>query len=413
MSKDNNTLLELKSISKSYGVSSMSNSPQEFFALHDVSFELKKGEKIGLIGKNGSGKSTLLKIISSLTKPSSGVLTIQGKINSLIEIGSNFIPDLSGRENIKQFLSLNKIAKNDHEALINKIISFSELEDFIDQAIKYYSSGMFVRLAIATGFHINADIYIMDEVLMAGDHAFRTKVSEHFKKITQSETGLLLASHSPKEILDNCSKVLWLEKGKVRYYGDAINGIEKYYDFLAKERSENFYESKVLPFENACRTFNQIPTNELANKYLLLKHLEIKSNSAALITNEQSFDIQLDFIKTNASDRIHPLFKIYDVEMKAILLVISSNNPQAFKRLNKTEKKEVSVRCSFPAKILSAGNYYLEFTAGLNPKPNEKHTKEAFHLMTKIAFTISNENFDFTGATHNIFVKPDCKWEIL
>jgi ABC-type polysaccharide/polyol phosphate transport system ATPase subunit len=156
---DGNILIDVKNISKKYILDN-----KEFEALQNISFQLRKGESIGLIGENGSGKSTLLKILSGLIKPSSGEVVINGKINSLIEVGSNFISDLTGRENVKQFLKLNNISKFEIDEKINEIHEFSGLNDFFDQPIKFYSTGMFVRLAISAGFHIDADIFLIDEV---------------------------------------------------------------------------------------------------------------------------------------------------------------------------------------------------------------------------------------------------------
>jgi ABC-type polysaccharide/polyol phosphate transport system ATPase subunit len=405
-------IIDIQGLSKFYTLNNTEKSEEKFYALNGINLKIYREDRVGIIGKNGSGKSTLLKIISELTKPSLGQVEIYGDLNSLIEIGSNFLNDLSGRENIIQFLKLNKVSTSAIPEALNNIIEFADIGPFIDQAIKYYSSGMFIRVAIAAGFHINADIFVIDEVLMAGDQDFRNKVSDYFKRNTHKGLSLLLASHNPKEILANCNKVLWLDKGSIMFYGDVLEGLDLYKDYLAKERSEKHYQQRESPFNIAYENFQDINPSICENDKLRILDLSIKPVSGENIQYKDGFKININLLVKKNNIKIYPLFKIYDINMNPILVLISSNDENAFSHLHNHQNENLNVVCLFPPKLLSAGIYYLEFMAGENPKVNERHTKETFLLPAKLKFNVETEDFDFTGATQNIFIKPSCIWEI-
>jgi len=396
-------LIEVKNLSKSYNIEG-----EEFLALDNVSFTLSKNESIGLIGSNGSGKSTLLKILSGLIKPSSGTAVINGKINSLIEIGSNFIPDLTGRENVKQFLELNNISKGKIDAIIEEVKDFSELNHFFEKPVKFYSSGMFVRLAISSGFHIDADIFLIDEVLMAGDAEFREKVYQKFKELTNNGCAFILASHSNQEIIQNCFTAIWLKGGKIFDEGKAEKIIDKYQDEQARTFSETYYHSIEKKEKSTFVDFKEL--DEIENKNIKLIEFYVSAINQEL-TYEDGFFINLKYLIKN-NKKLFPLFKIYDSNNKAVLIINSCNNIGVFNNVYSIESNIIDLKCEFPKKILSEGVYYIELTFGENPKKGVKHTKEAFVLNKKMKINIKNINFDFTGATQNIFIKPDCKWEI-
>ncbi|MCB9256483.1 MAG: ABC transporter ATP-binding protein [Chitinophagales bacterium] len=404
--KDGEALVEVKNLSKSYFLEG-----KEHAVLSNISFTLHKNESLGLIGNNGSGKSTLLKILSGLVKPSSGEVIIRGKVNSLIEIGSNFIPELTGRENVKQFLRLNGIDPDAQNEKIEEIYTFSGLETFFDQPVKYYSSGMFVRLAIASGFHIDADIFFIDEVLMAGDEQFRRKISNYFKYLIDRGVCLILASHNPKEILLNCKKAIWLEKGKLNHLGTAEESLDLYRDYNAKKRSEDNFQKLTLKFPHTADRFEDILEEEKYNHNLKIHSFSIEANLDK-ISYEKGFAIKLCFTKNELQKSFHPFFKIYDADMSPIIVLTPSNDKEIFDGLNQAYRKEINISCFFPANILTAGVYYLELMIGEDPKHNEIHTKEAFKLNDKIKFEVKSESYDFTGDTHNIFIRPKCLWQL-
>ncbi len=201
---------------------------KEFNALNDVTFEIKQGERIGIVGKNGAGKSTLLKIISKVLKPTSGGVTTHGSIAPLLELGAGFDQDLTGRKNIYLNGAILGKSKEFIEAHIDEIIEFSELGDFIEVPIKNYSSGMKARLGFAIASHIDADIIILDEVLGVGDKDFKAKSSEKIQEMIYSGKTVILVSHSLGEIEKLTTKTIWIEKGQVKKIGDTAQIVEEY-----------------------------------------------------------------------------------------------------------------------------------------------------------------------------------------
>lgn len=203
---------------------------EEFWAVKDVSFELKRGECLGLIGRNGAGKSTLLKMLHGLIKPDEGRIEMRGRVGALIELGSGFNPILTGRENIYINASVLGFKKKEIDALFDQIVEFSELEEFIDTPLMYYSSGMKVRLGFSVAIHMNPDVLILDEVLAVGDAGFKMKSLNKMIEM-MSKAAVIFVSHSMTTISRICSGIIFLKEGETLYSGDNIaKGIELYFD---------------------------------------------------------------------------------------------------------------------------------------------------------------------------------------
>ena len=202
---------------------------KEFWALRGINLTIKKGERVGFIGHNGAGKSTLLKIITGNILPTEGSIKVNGKIQALLEMGTGFHPEFTGRQNIRaslvyQGLPSEKIAQYESE-----IIEFTELEEFIDQPVKTYSAGMYSRLAFATASAVVPELMIIDEILGAGDAYFNGKCVERMQKLT-SEAGatILFVSHDLQSVQNLCTRVIWINKGKIVFDGDVLTGIKLY-----------------------------------------------------------------------------------------------------------------------------------------------------------------------------------------
>ena len=187
---------------------------KEFWALKDVAFEVKHGERIGLIGRNGAGKSTLLKILSRITHPTTGMVHIKGRVSSLLEVGAGFHPELTGRENIYLNASILGMTRNDIRQRLDEIVAFSEIEKFLDTPAKRYSSGMYVRLAFSVAAHLEPEILIVDEVLAVGDAEFQKKCLKKMRDVGKEGRTVVLVSHSMPSIENLCSKVLILDRGR-------------------------------------------------------------------------------------------------------------------------------------------------------------------------------------------------------
>ena len=214
------------------------DSESEFWALKDISFEVKPGEVIGLIGRNGAGKSTLLKILSRITDPTSGYAEIHGRVGSLLEVGTGFHPELSGRENI--FLNGAILGMRRAEIIrkFDDIVAFAEVERFIDNPVKFYSSGMFVRLAFAVAAHLEPEILFVDEVLAVGDTAFQKKCLGKMGDVARSGRTVVLVSHNMGAISELCTHGVLLDGGKVSYVGKVEPAVEQYGRLLAGSSHE-------------------------------------------------------------------------------------------------------------------------------------------------------------------------------
>lgn len=240
---DNNVIVKVDHVSMKFNLSSerfdslkeyiiktlkRQVSYDEFWALKDVSFEVKKGDSLGLIGLNGSGKSTMLKTIAGVLKPTKGTVAVNGNVAPLIELGAGFDFDLTARENVYLNGALLGYTRKEMDTHYENIVSFSELQEFMDVPIKNFSSGMVSRLAFAIATIGTPDILIVDEVLSVGDFRFQEKCEKRIRNMMKSGTTVLFVSHSIEQVESICNKIVWLEKGRVRDYGDAKKICEEY-----------------------------------------------------------------------------------------------------------------------------------------------------------------------------------------
>ncbi|MBR4721104.1 MAG: ATP-binding cassette domain-containing protein [Clostridia bacterium] len=218
-----------------------------FYALNGISFEVRKGEALGIIGGNGAGKSTTLKLISQVTAPTEGKIYLNGRITSMLEVGTGFHPELTGRENIYLNGAILGMTKAEIDKKIEEIIDFSECRQFIDTPVKRYSSGMYVKLAFSVAAHLDSEIMIMDEVLAVGDMAFQKKCIDKMKSIANDEgRTILYVSHNMNTIRQLCDRCVVLDKGKVIFEGDVEKAIEVYMNFESSTFPTNYDCNNVL-----------------------------------------------------------------------------------------------------------------------------------------------------------------------
>lgn len=202
---------------------------KEFWALNDVSFEIKQGDRVGIIGRNGAGKSTLLKILSRITEPTGGQITIKGRIASLLEVGTGFHPELTGRENIFLNGAILGMSQAEIKRKFDEIVAFAEVEKFLDTPVKRYSSGMYVRLAFAVAAHLEPEILIVDEVLAVGDMQFQKKCLGKMQEVSENQgRTVIFVSHNMEAIQRICSQCVLLERGKLIKYGDITSTTQQY-----------------------------------------------------------------------------------------------------------------------------------------------------------------------------------------
>ncbi|WP_243694866.1 ABC transporter ATP-binding protein [Labedella populi] len=201
---------------------------EDFWALRDVSFEVPEGSTFGLVGRNGSGKSTLLKCLAKILYPNSGSITSKGKVASLLEVGSGFHPELSGRENVYLNGSILGMSRKDVARKFDEIVEFSGVRKFIDQPVKNYSSGMYVRLGFSVAINVDPDVLVVDEILAVGDAAFQAKCKEKFAEFRRAGKTVILVTHSMGNIRDMCDHAAWLDNGTLRQVGDAQSVMSAY-----------------------------------------------------------------------------------------------------------------------------------------------------------------------------------------
>ncbi len=196
--------------------------------LKDINLEIKKGETVALIGVNGSGKSTLLKLMTQIIFPNKGTIETKGKLTSLLELGAGFHPDFSGRENIYFNSSIFGLTKKEIDARLDQIIEFSELKDFIDNPVRTYSSGMYMRLAFSVAINVDADILLIDEILSVGDQHFQEKCFNKMRELKKEGKTMVFVTHSMESVKNLCDRAVWLYDGKVRMDGNTDEVVKEY-----------------------------------------------------------------------------------------------------------------------------------------------------------------------------------------
>lgn len=261
-----------------------------FWALKDINFEIKEGEVLGIIGKNGAGKSTLLKILSGITDPTKGKIEIQGRVASLLEVGTGFHPELTGRENIYMNGTILGMTRKEIDSKLDEIINFSGVEKFIDTPVKFYSSGMKVRLGFSVAAHLEPEILIIDEVLAVGDFEFQAKCLGKMESVSQEGRTVLFVSHNLGAVSSLCTKAILLENGKILEEGH-VNKVLSVY----QNSGETFSSISSIPFKGNAQDLLQFKSIKLNGKdpYKLL----------VLISPEDSINIEIQ-CKTLVSDSL-------------------------------------------------------------------------------------------------------------
>jgi lipopolysaccharide transport system ATP-binding protein len=226
-------ILEVENLTKTYKLRTLGRKPKVFNALKGVSFKLEPGTSLGIFGRNGSGKSTLLKILAGVAKPTSGSYKVRGSISAMLELGNSFHPELSGIQNIFLYGAVMGFTRSEIKKHLEEILDFAEIDDFVDHPIKYYSSGMRMRLAFSVASHLNNDILILDEVLAVGDPKFTEKCIAQMRSLNRDEgRTFILVSHQFKHMKDFCQRGIEIKEGEIISDGPLIDVARSYYNRL-------------------------------------------------------------------------------------------------------------------------------------------------------------------------------------
>ncbi|HAT4301881.1 polysaccharide ABC transporter ATP-binding protein [Clostridium perfringens] len=266
---------------------------KEFYALKGVSFEISKGECVGIIGHNGAGKSTLLKLLTGVAFPTSGEIEINGRLASMLELGSGFNPELTGMENIYFNGSLNGLTKEDIDGKLKDILEFADIGNFIEQPVKNYSSGMFARLAFAVAINVDPDILIVDEILSVGDVGFQVKCMEKFNEFKKKGKTILYVSHGLGTVKKFCDRAIWLQKGEVVDDGNSVIVVERYYNL-------NFNPANIEQLkDHKSDIINSIVVKSNTKNVEYLEKLDLEVEYDLISNDLKDPNIVLEFRKTD------------------------------------------------------------------------------------------------------------------
>ncbi|MBI4309264.1 MAG: ABC transporter ATP-binding protein [Candidatus Omnitrophica bacterium] len=266
--------------------------PEEFWAVDEVSFELKRGESFGIIGPNGSGKSTLLKMLNGIFMPDKGRITVNGKMGALIQVGAGFHPMLSGRENIYINGAILGMTKKELDRKFDSIVDFADISDFLDSPVKFYSSGMYVRLGFAIAVHCEPDILLIDEILAVGDKAFQIKCYQRMHEIKKKGTTIILVSHNEYVVREHTGRCLYLNHGKQRSMGPSEETINVYIKDVYEQRSQQ-------------RTVNnsQDPNKQKYAEIIGLKFCNVQGRETSFIESGAALDVFIEFMVHEDMDK--------------------------------------------------------------------------------------------------------------
>jgi lipopolysaccharide transport system ATP-binding protein len=332
-------------------------SKEEFYALNDVSFNIQAGERVGIIGRNGAGKSTLLKILSRITEPSGGRITIRGRVASLLEVGTGFHPELTGRENVFLNGAILGMSRVEIRRKFDEIVAFAEIEKFLDTPVKRYSSGMYVRLAFAVAAYLEPEILVIDEVLAVGDIQFQKKCLGKMEDVSKNDgRTVLFVSHSMPTVLNLCDKCIYLEKGAVKAIGETAAIVSDY----IRQEGEVQTSWRAAKDEKASRS---------GAPYFTVTDFYLQSSSGKDCTVLQAEDNdRLDIIIEGIADEIDDRFNLGYVLKNEfgedIIMTYSTDQPETV--WPKYKKGKNAIRTSIDTSILNEGKYYIYLLGSLH-----------------------------------------------
>ena len=352
------------------------------WSLRDINFEIEQGDAVGIIGRNGAGKSTLLKLLSRVTKPTTGNIYTKGRIASLLEVGTGFHPEMTGRENIFLNGAILGMTRKEITRKFDEIVDFSGVERYIDTPVKRYSSGMYVRLAFAVAAHLESEILIVDEVLAVGDAEFQKKCLGKMGDVSKGEgRTVLFVSHNMAAVKELCNQGILLNQGKIEYIGTATESVIEY----QKGRNSNdsyFYEGSI---ENA-----------IGNENIRIKEFSVKPLSGDYISIESGAKVKLIFYNNRPNINLDATFELRSTDE----VVVFHTGSLIYRNLDsKIGLHEVTF--DLPPHLLNAGNYYFKIIFG----ENQRYI--LFENDNLVSFSVENKAI---GSNANILpgiIRPD------
>ena len=355
------------------------NAEDIIWSLKDISFELEYGKVLGIIGKNGAGKSTLLKILCRITEPTSGNAFINGRVGSLLEVGTGFHQELTGRENVFLNGVILGMTKKEIERKFDEIVDFSGVEQFIDTPVKRYSSGMRVRLAFAVAAHLEPEILLIDEVLAVGDVDFQNKCLSKMNSMSNSGRTILFVSHNMGAIQSLCSRVILIDNGKIISDGNANTVVSEYMTLGLSQDYEKLWSEHEMPGDDIAK----------------LKAIRVKDNNCMSFTVRDEIKLETEFIIYNDSNYLDISYYVYNQRGELVFTTINDFFTEDKLKTNGNYK----IQCTIPGDFLNEGQYFLQVSLS---------GKRIVHTIQKdiISFVVADSH-DRNGARGDYH---DSKW---
>lgn len=359
-------LAKLRKLTKFKNARSQNDEEDVIWALKDVSFEIDKGEVLGIVGRNGAGKTTILKVLSRITEPTSGFAEINGRVSSLLEVGTGFHPELTGRENVFLNGAILGMNKNEIERKFDEIVDFSGIEKFIDTPAKRYSSGMYVRLAFAVAAHLEPEILLIDEVLAVGDFEFQKKCLGKMSDVASEGRTILFVSHNMKAVKNLCTRAILLNQGKLISNGPTAEVIDEYIGNIEKS-------NELLP------EISFPPDSNKLFQICAIRILDNKGNLSVELDRTQPFRVAIDYDIREDTRIASVEFSIKKLDDTLIYHTADTDlTPDGI-----IQRKQGSYTASvkFPGYLLNAGKYKIDaFTRWGKPDYDHPDTCLVFHL---------------------------------
>ena len=354
---------------------------KEFWALRDVSFQMKRGDALGIIGPNGSGKSTALKLLSGILRPDQGSVCVKGRLSTLIELGAGFHPDLTGRENIYLNGTILGMKRAEIAKKFDQIVEFSELQDFIDTPVKRYSSGMYARLGFSVAAHVDPEVLVIDEVLSVGDYHFQQRCFDKMREFVQKGTSLIFVSHNMTAVSTLCSSALLLRNGEPIYHGDVSTAMQRYHSFYEDLTSSEHIQ--VLESQVRCAD---------------------GSGSDVLQPGEKiSFEVKVRALKDLR--KVHPGLMVHTVDGLCVFVTATSRLCHQSLDLNKNE----SATITFTLDMNLRGDVFL---LGFTLTPELETPGEWLYYNPRLKTVVMKDDHRAHGFAHlnpraELAVEPD------
>lgn len=370
----------------------------ELWALRDVSFEVERGAVLGIIGVNGAGKSTLLKIISRITEPTEGVVELEGRVGSLLEVGTGFHPELTGRENVYLNAAILGLSRREIDRRFDEIVAFAEIERFLDLPVKHYSSGMYMRLAFSVAAHIESDVLLVDEVLAVGDAAFQAKCLGKMREVREGGRTVLFVSHNMPAVLKLCTRVLLLERGRFVAIGAPDEVARRYLHSDPSARGARGWDPADAPGDAVAR----------------LRSIAIRTEAgraAAIFRVREPFTIEIEYEILRDELRPAAAFQLWDEDGTCVFVTVDCVNEEWGKK--RRPLGLVRSTCRVPGDLLNSGHYtVMAVVCSWNPNVVHAEVREA------ISFEVVDARGGDGGARGDYdgdwpgVVRPLLQWDV-